>query len=45
MKGGAVVVLLSLLSLGHSAPLNSCDSLIKPITISNEDVSAHMLKY
>ncbi|TDH16126.1 hypothetical protein EPR50_G00016430 [Perca flavescens] len=34
----AVVVLLSLLSLGHSAPLSSCDNLLKPITVSNEDM-------
>lgn len=40
MKCVAVIALLSLLSLGHSAPLSSCDSLVKPITISNEDVSA-----
>ncbi|KAA8594901.1 uncharacterized protein LOC116706923 [Etheostoma spectabile] len=38
MKSVAVVVLLSLLSLGHSAPLSSCDSLLKPITVSNEDM-------
>lgn len=39
----AVVVLLSLLSLGRSAPLSSCDHLVKPITVSNEDVSALLL--
>ncbi|XP_069553459.1 uncharacterized protein [Brachyistius frenatus] len=33
-----VVVLLSLLSLGHSAPVSSCDSLLKPITISTEQM-------
>ncbi|KAK5866031.1 hypothetical protein PBY51_020251 [Eleginops maclovinus] len=36
MKCVSVVVLLSLLSLGHSAPLSSCESLLKPITVSNE---------
>ncbi|CAN9510461.1 unnamed protein product [Ophioblennius macclurei] len=32
-----VIVLLSVLSLGHSAPLSGCESLLQPITISNED--------
>jgi len=43
MKCVAVVVLLSLLSPGHSAPLSSCDSLVKPITISNEDMLGRWL--
>ena len=43
MKCVAVVGLLSLLSLGHSAPVNGCDSLLKPVTINNEDVSAQLL--
>ncbi|XP_034396347.1 uncharacterized protein LOC117735659 [Cyclopterus lumpus] len=34
----AAVVLLSLLSGGLSAPLSSCDSLVKPITLSNQGV-------
>ncbi|XP_070844318.1 uncharacterized protein [Chaetodon trifascialis] len=34
----AAVVLLSLLSVGRSAPLSDCDSLVKPITISSEDM-------
>lgn len=38
MKCVAVAVLLNLLSLGHSAPLSSCDGLVTPITISNEDM-------
>ncbi|KAM3622597.1 uncharacterized protein V6R79_000802 [Siganus canaliculatus] len=36
-------VLLSLLSLGCSAPLNGCESLLKPITISNEDMLGRWL--
>ncbi|XP_040891419.1 uncharacterized protein LOC121180252 isoform X1 [Toxotes jaculatrix] len=43
MKCVAVVVLLSLLSLGHSAPVSSCDSLVKPITISNEEMLGRWL--
>eukprot|EP00064_Thunnus_orientalis_P014817 superscaffoldBa00002635_g14864 len=43
MKCVAVVVLLSLLSPGHLAPLSSCDSLVKPITISNEDMLGRWL--
>lgn len=39
-KCAAAVVLLGLLSLGQSAPLSSCDSLVKPITVSHDDVSA-----
>lgn len=39
----AAVVLLSLFSLGLSAPVNSCDGLVKPITVQHEDVSAHVL--
>ncbi|XP_036962811.1 uncharacterized protein LOC119024290 [Acanthopagrus latus] len=38
MKCVAVVVLLSLLSRGRSAPLSSCESLIKPITISKDEM-------
>lgn len=38
------VVLLGVFSLGLSAPVNSCDSLVEPITIRHEDVSAHVLK-
>nr|XP_033480783.1 uncharacterized protein LOC117255739 [Epinephelus lanceolatus] len=34
----AAVVLLGLLSLGQSAPLSSCDSLVKPITVSHDDM-------
>ncbi|XP_023274890.1 uncharacterized protein LOC111664515 [Seriola lalandi dorsalis] len=37
------VALLSLLSLGHSAPVSSCDSLVKPKTISNEDMLGRWL--
>ncbi|KAG7999685.1 hypothetical protein GBF38_000126 [Nibea albiflora] len=43
IKCVAVVGLLSLLSAGHSAPLSSCDSLIKPISVSSEEVSAPRL--
>ncbi|CAK6953536.1 uncharacterized protein LOC128369019 [Scomber scombrus] len=43
MKCVAAVVLLSLLSLGQSAPLSGCDSLVKPITISNEDMLGRWL--
>lgn len=39
----AAAVLLSLFSLGLSAPVNSCDSLVKPITVQHEDVSTHVL--
>ncbi|XP_014844124.1 PREDICTED: uncharacterized protein LOC106918696 [Poecilia mexicana] len=38
MKCAAAVVLLSLFSLGLSAPLSSCDDLLKPITISKEEM-------
>ncbi|XP_028259718.1 uncharacterized protein LOC114434593 [Parambassis ranga] len=38
-----VVVLLSLLSLGRSAPLSSCDSLLEPITISKEEMLGRWL--
>ncbi|XP_032418260.1 uncharacterized protein LOC116719722 [Xiphophorus hellerii] len=34
----AAAVLLSLFSLGLSAPLSSCDDLLKPITISKEEM-------
>lgn len=34
-----VVLLLSLLSVGRSAPVSSCDTLINPITVSTEEVS------
>ncbi|CAJ1052220.1 uncharacterized protein LOC117816507 [Xyrichtys novacula] len=34
----AVVVLLSLFSVGLSAPLTSCESLLKPITITREEI-------
>ncbi|XP_026215977.1 uncharacterized protein LOC113162163 [Anabas testudineus] len=37
------VVLLSLLSVGHSAAVNSCDSLVKPITVSKEDMLGRWL--
>ncbi|XP_010795877.1 uncharacterized protein [Notothenia coriiceps] len=43
MKCVSVAVLLSLLSLGDSAPLNSCESLLKPITISNENMMGKWL--
>lgn len=33
-----VVLLLSLLSMGHSAPLSSCDTLLKPIPISTQEI-------
>ncbi|XP_030004128.1 uncharacterized protein LOC115429020 [Sphaeramia orbicularis] len=36
MKCVTVVVFLTLLSLGLSAPLSDCESLVKPIPISNE---------
>ncbi|XP_029286127.1 uncharacterized protein LOC115007411 [Cottoperca gobio] len=39
----AAVVWLSLLSLGHSAPLGSCDRLVEPITISNEELLGRWL--
>ncbi|XP_054460335.1 uncharacterized protein LOC129095800 [Anoplopoma fimbria] len=39
----AVVVVLSLLSVGLSAPLSSCDTLVKPITLSNEDMLGRWL--
>lgn len=32
-------VLLSVFSLGLSAPVNSCDILLEPITVRHEDVS------
>ncbi|KAK9540113.1 hypothetical protein VZT92_002582 [Zoarces viviparus] len=35
-KCAAAVVVLSLLSVGLSAPLSGCDGLVKPITVSNE---------
>ncbi|XP_059197243.1 uncharacterized protein LOC131977794 isoform X4 [Centropristis striata] len=38
MKTCVAVVLMSLLSLGLSAPLSGCDSLVKPITVSSEDM-------
>ncbi|XP_071360445.1 uncharacterized protein [Trachinotus anak] len=43
MKCVAVVAWLSLLSLGHCAPVSSCDSLVKPITISNEEMLGRWL--
>ncbi|XP_056265493.1 uncharacterized protein LOC130190214 [Pseudoliparis swirei] len=39
----AAVVLLSLLSGGLSAPLSRCDSLVKPITLSKEDLLGRWL--
>lgn len=36
-------VLLAVFSLGLSAPVNSCDNLVEPITIHHEDVSDHAL--
>ncbi|XP_003452190.1 uncharacterized protein LOC100705881 [Oreochromis niloticus] len=33
-----VVLLLSLLSVGRSAPVSSCDTLINPITVSTEEI-------
>ncbi|XP_068583278.1 uncharacterized protein [Cebidichthys violaceus] len=39
----AAVVVLSLLSVGLSAPLSSCDGLVKPITVSNEDMLGRWL--
>ncbi|XP_061585534.1 uncharacterized protein LOC133450714 [Cololabis saira] len=39
----AAVVLLSLLSLGRSAPVSSCDTLLKPITITNEEMLGRWL--
>ncbi|XP_015244050.1 PREDICTED: uncharacterized protein LOC107093486 [Cyprinodon variegatus] len=38
MKCFSAVVLLSLISLGFSAPLNSCDTLLKAIAVSNEEM-------
>ncbi|XP_012706814.2 uncharacterized protein LOC105916747 [Fundulus heteroclitus] len=38
MKCVAAVVLLSLLSLGLSAPQSGCDALLKPITVSTEEM-------
>lgn len=43
MKCVAVAVLLSLLSLGRAAPLSGCDALVKPITISNEEMLGRWL--
>ncbi|XP_008274206.1 uncharacterized protein LOC103353162 [Stegastes partitus] len=36
MKCAAVAVLLSLLSVGRSAPLSDCDTVLKPVAISRE---------
>ncbi|KAM7008887.1 uncharacterized protein LKV04_000936 [Tautogolabrus adspersus] len=38
MKTCTAAVFLSLLSLGSAAPQTSCDSLVKPITISKEEI-------
>ncbi|XP_060947485.1 uncharacterized protein LOC133024406 [Limanda limanda] len=38
-----VVVLLSLLSVGRSAPESGCDGLVQPITISNEQMLGRWL--
>ncbi|KAM9856977.1 uncharacterized protein ACBR49_000646 [Aulostomus maculatus] len=38
-----VVLLLSFLSPGRSAPLSSCDVLVKPISVSNEDMLGRWL--
>ncbi|XP_037328710.2 uncharacterized protein LOC119218405 [Pungitius pungitius] len=43
MKECVAAVVLSLLSVGLSAPLSSCDSLLKPISVSNEDISGRWL--
>ncbi|XP_035493298.2 uncharacterized protein LOC118312628 [Scophthalmus maximus] len=43
MKCVPVAVLLSLLSTGHAAPVSSCDGLVKPITISNEEIRGRWL--
>ncbi|XP_020501191.1 uncharacterized protein [Labrus bergylta] len=45
MKTCTAVVFLSLLSLGRSAPQTSCDSLVKPITISNEEMLGKWLYF
>ncbi|KAK2816953.1 hypothetical protein Q5P01_025144 [Channa striata] len=37
------IVFLSLLSLGNSAPVNGCDHLVKPITVSKEDMLGRWL--
>lgn len=38
-----VVVLLSLLSVGRSAPLSNCDALLQPADISKDEVSDTLL--
>ncbi|XP_076026349.1 uncharacterized protein LOC143016102 [Genypterus blacodes] len=38
MRKAAVLTLLSLLSLGHTAPVNNCDVLTKPIHISKQEI-------
>ncbi|XP_047460165.1 uncharacterized protein LOC125019432 [Mugil cephalus] len=43
MKCVAVAVLLSVVSLGSSAPSSSCDSLLKPVIISKEDLLGRWL--
>ncbi|XP_041642024.1 uncharacterized protein LOC121508945 [Cheilinus undulatus] len=43
MYVAAAIVLLCLLSLGQSAPQASCDSLVKPITISSEEMLGRWL--
>lgn len=35
--------LLAVFSLGLSAPVNSCDNLVEPITIHHDEVSEHAL--
>ncbi|XP_029911446.1 uncharacterized protein LOC115361886 [Myripristis murdjan] len=43
MKCFAVAVLLGLLSLGRSAPLSSCESLLKPIQVTTDQVLGRWL--
>ncbi|XP_077426603.1 uncharacterized protein LOC144054982 [Vanacampus margaritifer] len=42
-SGGVVVLLLGLLSVGRAAPPMSCDALLKPISISNEQMLGRWL--
>ncbi|XP_047434766.1 uncharacterized protein LOC125004300 [Mugil cephalus] len=43
VAAAAAVVLLSLVSLGRSAPLLGCDSIVKPITVSKEETLGEWL--
>ncbi|XP_040043667.2 uncharacterized protein LOC120825879 [Gasterosteus aculeatus] len=43
MKECVAAVVLSLLSVGLSAPLSSCDSLLNPIAVTNEEILGRWL--